>query len=381
MKLIKRLVQKQIEESCFKGKVVVIYGPRQVGKTTLAKQILANYGSDGLYLNCEILSVNQALARPEPAALKSYFGNHKLVVLDEAQKIPDIGRVLKVFVDTYPQIQILATGSSSFDLANITAEPLTGRVNEFILYPLSFQEIEIERGRPDAEAKLEQLLRTGAYPEVFLLPESEAIQRLNQIASNYLYKDVLAFDKIKKSNLLVNLLQLLALQLGQEVSYQELAKSLGVSRLTVQKYINLLEQSFVIFTLRAFSRNLRKEISKAVKIYFYDLGVRNSLIQNYNQLTIRNDIGALWENFLIIERLKKCQYGQIFANRYFWRTYDQKEIDYIEEQQGKLFAYEFKWGRGKSVLPGDFAASYPGSEFVLVNKDNYGDFISSPLDS
>jgi len=375
MTLIKRSIKKQIISSFFQGKVAILYGPRQVGKTTLVKQILDEF-PEGLYLNCEILSVNQVLSRPEPAALKNYFGDSKLIVLDEAQKVPNIGLVLKVLVDTYPDLQILATGSSSFDLANQTGEPLTGRVNHFYLYPLSFQELAAGSGRLAAEAGVERLLRLGGYPEVHLLPENKAKQRLNEIAADYLYKDVLSFEKIKKSNLIVDLLQLLALQVGHEVSYQELAKSLGVSRLTVQKYLNLLEQAFVVFTLRAFSRNLRKEISKSVKIYFHDLGIRNSLIQNFNPPAIRNDIGALWENWLIIERLKKCRAEQIAANRYFWRTYDQKEIDYLEEREGKLFAFEFKWGKGGRSCPKDFAAAYPTAEFTEINKENYFSFIA-----
>lgn len=375
MKLIERTIQKTIEKGLFQGKVVIIHGPRQVGKTTLARQILENHKEEGLYLNCEILSVNQALASPEPEKIKSFFGHHKLVVLDEAQKVPNIGVILKVMVDTYPDLQIIATGSSSFDLANQTSEPLTGRVNRFILYPLSVQEVAQFTSRLELEAKLDALLRFGAYPEVFLLPEQNAINRLNELASDYLYKDVLNFEHVKKSSLIINLLQLLALQLGGEVSYQELAKSLGVSRLTIQKYINILEQAFVVFTLRAFSRNLRKEISKSIKIYFYDLGIRNSLIQNFNPLNIRNDVGALWENFLMIERLKKCAYNNIFANRFFWRTYDQKEIDYIEEREGKLFAYEFKWGKGTSQAPTDFLKTYPNAEFKLINQSNYFDFV------
>ncbi len=375
MKLIRRKLQEGLEQSLFQGKIIILYGPRQVGKTTMVKQLLEEHKEQSLYLNCEILSVNQALSEPEPKKLKSYFGDNKIVVLDEAQKITNIGTVLKVFVDTYPEVQIIATGSSSFDLANVTSEPLTGRTNQFILYPLSFAEIMESSDRLSAEAKLENLLRYGAYPEVFLLAEEAAGARLNEISSNYLYKDVLNFDRIKKSNVIVNLLQLLALQLGNEVSYQEIAKALGISRLTVQKYIDILEKAFVLFSLRAFSRNLRKEISKSIKVYFYDLGIRNSLIQNYNQLSIRNDLGALWENFLLIERLKKWSYNNIFANRFFWRTYDQKEIDYIEEREGKLFAYEFKWGKGTSPAPTDFLKTYPNAEFKLINQSNYFDFV------
>ena len=375
MLFLSRLIQPQIEKKLFKGKIVIIYGARQVGKTTLVKQILDKYSDKKLYLNCELLSVQQGLSQPEAEKLKSYLGDHKLVVLDEAQKIENVGLILKILIDTYPEIQIIATGSSSFDLANKTSEPLTGRADTFILYPFSIAEISRKYNRFEVEAKLEGLTRFGSYPEIFFLPEKEAKNRLNEITANYLYKDVLLFGGLKKSNVIVNLLQLLALQLGNEVSYQELGRQLGISRLTVQKYLDILEQCFVVFTLRAFSRNLRKEISKSVKVYFYDLGIRNSLIQNFNQLELRNDVGALWENFCVLERIKRNSNNRIFANYYFWRTYDQKEIDYIEERNGKLSAFEFKWKKDKQKPPREFLETYPNSEFKTVNKDNYWDFV------
>lgn len=241
--------------------------------------------------------------------------------------------------------------------------------------PRKYRILGLPHDRFEIEAKLENLLRFGSYPEVFFLSEDDAKNRLNEIASDYLYQDILSFEKIKKSRLVTDLLQLLALQLGNEVSFEELARSLGVSRLTVQKYIDLLEQCFVVFVLRSFSRNLRKEISKSVKIYFYDLGIRNSLVQNYNPFTIRNDVGPLWENFLIIERIKKTSYHHVYTNRYFWRTYDQKEIDYIEERDGRLYAFEFKWNKDKAKLPKEFLETYPDSEYKLVNKENYWEFI------
>lgn len=375
MNIIPRLIQPQIEARFFKGKIIIVYGARQVGKTTLVKQILEKRPNDGLYLNCEILSVSQNLTNAEPEKLRHYFGNKKLIVLDEAQKIKNIGLVLKTFVDTYPDIQIVATGSSSFELANQTGEPLTGRVDRFILHPLSIEEIGKTMNPFEIESRLENLLIFGSYPEVFLLPENEAKNRLDEIASNYLYRDILAFERLKKAGLLTNLLQLLALQLGNEVSLNELSNKLGVSRLTVQKYLDILEQSFVIFILKAFSRNLRKEVTKSVKIYFFDLGIRNSLIQNFNRTALRNDAGGMWENFLIVERIKKCSYHQIHVNRYFWRTYDQKEIDYIEERDGKLYAYEFKWDAKRASRPKDFFEAYKGAEFNLITTKNYSDFI------
>ena len=375
MIFLPRLIQSQIEKRLFKGKVIIVYGARQVGKTTLVKQILDRYNGKKLYLNCELLSVRQRLSIPEAEKLKSYLGDHKLIVLDEAQKIDNIGLILKILIDTYPEIQIIATGSSSFDLADKTSEPLTGRADTFILYPFSIAEISQKYNRFEIEAKLEEIMRFGVYPEVFFLSEKDAKDRLNEISANYLYKDVLSFGGLKKSSVIVNLLQLLALQLGNEVSYQELSRQLGISRLTVQKYLDILEQCFVIFTLRSFSRNLRKEISKSVKIYFYDLGIRNSLIQNFNQLELRNDVGALWENFCVLERIKRNSNNRVFANYYFWRTYDQKEVDYLEEREGKLFAFEFKWKKDKQKTPREFLETYPNSEFQIISRDNYWDFV------
>lgn len=376
MSYLPRLIQSQIEKRLFKGKVVIIYGARQVGKTTLVKRIFDKYNGKKLYLNCELLSVQRGLSTPEAEKLKSYLGENKLVILDEAQKITNIGLILKILIDTYPDIQIIATGSSSFDLANKINEPLTGRTHSFILYPFSIAEVKQQNSRFEIEAKLENILRFGFYPEVFFLSEDDARSRLDEISSNYLYKDILSFEGVKKSSLIINLLQMLALQLGNEVSYSEIAKQLGVSRLTVQKYLDLLEQSFVIFTLKSFSRNLRKEISKSVKIYFYDLGIRNNLIQNFNQLEIRNDRGALWENFCIMERIKRNSNNRIFANCYFWRTYTQKEIDYIEERDGKLFAFEFKWSANKKKIPKEFLNTYDNSEFETINRENYWEFVN-----
>ena len=376
MSFLPRLIQPQIEKRLFKNKVIIVYGARQVGKTTLVKRIFNKYNGKKLYLNCELLSVQRGLSVPEAEKLKSYLGENKLIILDEAQKITNIGLILKILIDTYPEMQIIATGSSSFDLANKINEPLTGRTWTFTLYPFSVSEIKQQNSRFEIEAKLENILRFGFYPEVFFLSEDDARSRLDEISSNYLYKDILSFEGIKKSSILVNLLQLLALQLGNEISYSEIARQLGVSRLTVQKYLDLLEQSFVIFALRSFSRNLRKEISKSLKIYFYDLGIRNSLIQNFNQLEIRNDLGALWENFCVIERRKRNNNNNIFANYYFWRTYDQKEIDYIEERDGKLFAFEFKWSKGKKKIPQEFLNAYDNSVFEIISKENYWEFVN-----
>jgi len=377
MQIIPRIMQKQIESGLFKGKVVIIYGARQVGKTTLARQIIEKYGENGHYFDCELLSVRQNLEIPEADRLRSYLGKYKLVVLDEMQKVPNAGSILKIIVDHCPEIQVIATGSSSFEMANKTGEPMTGRATRFTLYPFSISEMEQEFSRFEIDAKLEKIMRLGAYPEVFLSPDGEtAKERMDEIVSNYLYKDILAFEGINKSGIIENLLKLLALQLGNEVSYTELAQNLGVSRLTVQKYINLLEQSFIIFTLGAFSRNLRKEISKSVKIYFYDLGIRNSLIQNFNALALRTDTGALWENLMIIERIKRNSFEKLRPNKYFWRTYDQQEIDFIEEHGGKLWGYEMKWSKKTVKSPKEWLSAYQNSSFEVITRENYFDFIA-----
>ena len=376
MQIIPRIAQKQIEDRLFEKKAIIIYGARQTGKTTLAKRIVEKYGEKARYFDCELLSVRQNIEIPEADRLRSYLGKYKIVVLDEMQKISNAGTILKILVDHCPEIQVIATGSSIFELANKTSEPMTGRAVRFTLYPFSIAEIEQKFNRFEIDARLENIARFGSYPEVFLAESEErAKERLNEIVSNYLYKDILAFEGIKKSAIIENLLKLLALQLGNEVSYNELARNLGMSRLTTQKYIDVLEQSFIIFTLKAFSRNLRKEISKSVKIYFYDLGVRNSLIQNFNALSLRNDAGALWENLMIAERIRNNSHRQVRPNQYFWRTYDQKEIDYIEESGGQLSTFEFKLS-GQAKIPAEFLKSYPNSKFTTIAKNNYFDFVA-----
>ena len=339
-----RLLETQIEKHLFRGRTTVLYGTRRVGKTTLVKHILAQHPDKrSRYLNCDLLSVRNALQVEEASALKAFLGEQDLVVLDEAQQIENIGRILKILVDEFPEMQVIATGSSSFGLGNQTAEPLTGRMIRFELYPLALAELAGDQGYSAVEPWLDFLLRFGSYPAIVGLSEAEARVALDELVSNYLYRDALAFAGMRKSTVLIKLLELLARQIGQEVSYQEVGQALGIDRRTVVGYVDLLEQCFILFRLGAFSRNLRKEVTKSVKVYFYDLGVRNGLIQNFAPLSLRNDVGALWENFCIVERLKLLRYRQQFANQYFWRTYDQKEIDYLEEADGILAGYEFKW--------------------------------------
>lgn len=379
--MIQRLIEPLIHRYLFRGRTIIIYGARRVGKTVLAEKILEEYPEKRTrYINCDLHSNIQALSVYEAEPLKAFLGNQDLVVLDEAQHIPDIGRVLKILVDVYPEMQIIATGSSSFDLVNKASEPMTGRMYKFELYPLSLQELAGEQGFSIIEPRLENLLRFGLYPSIVNQTEEDARFDLEELVSNYLYKDVLSVTGVKKPLVITQLLQLLALQLGGEVNYNELSGTLGIARKTVISYIDILEQCFVIFRLRAFSRNHRKEVTRTVKIYFYDLGLRNGLIQNFAPIPLRNDIGALWENFCIVERLKYLKYNRHPANQYFWRTYDQKEIDYIEESDGQIQGFEFKWNpnrRGK--VPPEFLEKYPGSSVTQIDRQNYWQFLM-PLD-
>jgi len=373
--MINRKIEKNIVENLFKGKVIIIYGAKQVGKTTLVKKIADDYKGQSSYFNCDLISVQDALSIPEANRIKDFLGDHNIIILDEAQRIKNIGLTLKILIDTYPELQIIATGSSSFDLANEINEPLTGRKIVFNLFPLSVEEIMGDNGFLYIDSKLEKILRYGTYPDVFFSEDKEAASKLEEIASSYLFKDILSFDKIKKSSIIVKLLQLLALQVGSEVSYNELATKLGINRITVEKYIDILEQCFILFRINSFSRNLRNEISKSIKIYFYDLGVRNILIKNLNPLDIRNDAGFLWENFCILERMKRNKYNNIFANYYFWRTYNQKGINFIEERDGKLFAYEFKLNKEHSKAPSIFLETYKNSQYQTINRENYYKFL------
>ncbi|RKY35435.1 MAG: ATPase [Candidatus Omnitrophota bacterium] len=373
-----RLLQKKVENTFLKGKIVIIYGARQVGKTSLCKEILRKYPQNSKYIDCELLQNKTALETTNAKKLKDFLGNNKLVVLDEAQKIKDIVSVLNLIAHTYPEIQIIATGSSSFELANKTSESLTGRVRRYLLYPLSVEELSQKFSPLDLDAKLESILCFGTYPCVFGGSIEESIEKLSAIASNYLYKDVFQFSGIRKPDLLAGLLNVIALQLGNEVSIAELADLLNQNSHTIESYLNLLEQCFIVFKIKSFSRNLKGEIGKKYKIYFNDLGIRNSLIQNFNPLEIRNDSSALWENFCFLERIKYNHNNRIFANYYFWRTYSRQEIDYIEERNTKLYAFEFKWGKGKKKVCKEFLDTYQNSEFKVINRDNYRDFVYTP---
>lgn len=372
--MITRLIENSINKNLFKGKTIILYGARQVGKTTLAKKILGKYKEHGRYLNCEYLSVEQNLSEPEPEKLKAYLGNYKLIVLDEAQNISNIGKILKILTDALPEIQIIATGSSSFEIANKTSEAMTGRVLHHTLYPFSVIEVKNLTDWMTTESQFEKLLIYGSYPEIYLSNDEDAQQKLIELTSQYLFRDIFKFEGIKKSGLIKNLVVALALQVGNQVSCNELGQTLGVSHITIQKYLDILEQSFVIFKLCSFSRNLRKELSKSFKIYFYDNGIRNAVINNFNKLSIRNDTGALWENFCISERIKSNGNSNRNVNRYFWRTTDQKEIDYVEELNGKISGYEIKYSKTKKAkIHKDFIESYD-AEVNTIDKDNLWKF-------
>ena len=367
-------MQKRIEESLFKGKVVIIYGARQVGKTTIVKNLQKKY-PDSVYLNCDEPDVRNALTDVSSVEIKAFIGDKKIVFLDEAQRVKNIGLSLKLIVENFPETQVVATGSSSFDLSNQIAEPLTGRKFEFLIYPFSMQELNIGKSEVDIDRSLENRIIFGMYPEVAIKSGEEQKEALRSIAKSYLYKDVLQYQNIKNPDILEKLLQALALQVGSEVSYGELGEIIGVDKKTVMSYIDILEKSFIIFQLSPFSRNLRNELKKLRKIYFFDNGIRNALVNNFNPIDLRQDIGSLWENFMISERVKFNNNNNIDNNIYFWRTHDKKEIDYLEERDGKIFAFEFKWRKDNVNSPKTFLEAYKNSEFMLVNKNNYQKFV------
>jgi uncharacterized protein len=379
--MINRILQPKIESWIDKKKIIIIYGARQVGKTTIARDIERKFGERALFLTCEKPSVRNLLATQDDEAIVSYFGGKDLVVIDEAQKVKDIGTTLKLLIDLHPEIQIIATGSSSFELSNSVNEPLTGRNAKFLLYPLSMKELSIQYSVPVLNDKLEKFLRFGLYPEIQEMTETEAMERLDFLSGDYSYRDTLSFEGIQRSDLLVKLLKALALQVGSEVSYRELAKLLDTTHNTVAKYIDLLEKSFIIYKLYSYSRNLRKELKNGFKVFFYDIGIRNSLIENFNRMESRGDVGGIWENFCINERMKKLQADGLRANMYFWRHIDtMKEIDLIEERDGKLYAFEFKWNpkaSGNARLPLSFFEAYGQGEnegnviFQVVDKGNW----------
>jgi len=374
---IKRQVEEEIKKNLFKGKVVIIYGARQVGKTTLVRKIADDLGKPFKYLNCDEMDVlGQFQQANNSLALKQIVGNDGLVIIDEAQRIKNIGLKLKLLVDQYPDTQLLVTGSSSFDLSNEVNEPLTGRSDEYWLFPLSTKEVWGGSNKIDRDRQLEQWLVFGSYPDVWNIESlEEKTKKVKLLTGNYLYKDILKFNQIRNSEIILKLLQALALQIGSEVSFNELANSLEISKQTVASYVEILEKSFVVFSLKPYSGNLRRAINKKRKIYFLDLGIRNALINNLNSINIRDDVEKLWENFVVAERYKS-QYGLGYkTNFYFWRTYEGQEVDLVEDKGGKLSGWEIKLKSKGKKQPKDWGR-YKNSSYCEIDRDNFWEMMN-----
>jgi len=373
--MVDRLVIKDIKSKLFKGKTILLLGPRQVGKTTLLKE-LADVKHKLMWINADEVENLAMFDVVSAKRMKKLFGNNNLIIIDEAQRIPDIGLKLKIITDELKDVQVIATGSSAFELSNKINEPLTGRKWEYMLYPLSFQEMVKEHGLLTEKKLLNHRLVYGYYPEVVTNDGDEQV-RLKLLTDSYLYKDILIWNKINRADKIVKLLQALAFQIGHQVSYNEIGNKIGLDTKTVETYVDLLEKSFVIFRVGTFSRNLRNELTKTRKIYFYDNGIRNAIISNYNPVELRDDLGALWENFLMSERQKYLAYNHIYCNRFFWRTKAQQEIDCIEERGGKLYAFEFKWNEKSNYkFPATFLKTYTKAQTAVITPNNFDEFIS-----
>lgn len=359
------------------GKVVVLYGARRTGKTTLVRQFLKEFKETALVANGDDIATHDFLASRSVEKLKAFVGASRLLVIDEAQRIQDIGLNLKLIVDHIEGIRVIATGSSSFDLARRIGEPLTGRKYTLLLYPLAQIEISQTENPAQAASNLESRLIYGSYPEIVLTVDNrKREQYLREIVASYLYKDILELDGVRHSAKISSLLRLIAFQIGKEVSCTELGTHLGMSKNTVERYLDLLEKAFVITRLQGFSRNLRKEITKNCRYYFLDTGIRNTLINNFNPFRLRDDAGLLWENYLIVERLKKQEYLGSIANNYFWRTYTRQEIDFVEERSGNISGFEMKWGKGRKRPPREWTTAYPDASWQIVDQANYLEFIT-----
>jgi len=374
--IVSRKAHNLIKNKVKPGKVVILHGARRVGKTFLIKEYLKTVEEKYIFWNGEDFAVHELLSRRSVQNYKNILGNINLLVIDEAQKIPEIGQVLKLIVDSFEDLKIIVTGSSAFDIANLTGEPLTGRKFEIMLYPVSENEfLQIEK----PEARIDNIMQRMVYgnmPELINIPDADdKAAYLRELVSSYLLKDIIAFENIKNSSKLIDLLKLVAYQTGNEVSIEELGKQIAMSKNTVEKYLDLLSKVFVVYRLNGFSKNLRKEVVKNSKWYFYDNGIRNAVIANFNPVNLRDDRGLLWENYMMSERIKHHSYSGIICNRYFWRTYDKQEIDLIEERAGKLLAYEFKWKEIKSKIPAAWGKAYPESTFEVITIDNYSDWL------
>lgn len=372
--MIERQLTEIITQKLFSGKAIILMGPRQVGKTTILRALFGTR-QDSIWLNGDETDIQKLFENISSTRLNAIFADKKIVVIDEAQRIEHIGLKLKLITDQLQHIQLIVTGSSAFDLANSVNEPLTGRKWEFKMLPVSFHEMVKHHGLIEEKRLLPHRLVYGYYPEIVMNTGQEK-ELLKQLTDSYLYKDILMLESVKKSDKLLKLLQALAFQVGSQVSANELGQLCGLDNKTINKYLELLEKVFVIFHLGSFSRNLRNELKFSRKYYFYDNGIRNALIANFNQPELRQDIGALWENFIISERQKYLIYNNRWANTWYWRTKEQKEIDYLEEEDGRISAFEFKWNpEQKLKQPGSFKTAYPDSVFQVIHRDNYESFI------
>lgn len=378
MKAVQRAIKNELLDSLEPNKVVVLIGARRVGKTVLIKEISEELSEKVLLLNGEDITVQQALASRSLQNYQALFADNEFLIIDEAQAIPSIGEILKLIVDELPGIKVLITGSSALDINNMVGEPLTGRKKTLRIFPLSELELDQVENRFEKLEGLRHRLVYGNYPELLQLKTlKEKQQYLQEVISSYLLKDILAFDSIRNSDKILDLLRLIAYQVGHEVSYQELGQKLSMSKNTVERYLDLLTKVFVVHKLQGFSRNLRNEVTKNHKWYFYDNGIRNALIANLNSLEMRNDVGQLWENYIINERIKQQHYNQWLVNNYFWRTYDQQEIDWVEDRGGELHGYEFKYSPKKTKkAPAKWSKAYPNAYFEVVSGDGYYDWLS-----
>ena len=377
--MIGRLLRNLIEKRLYRNKAIIVVGPRQVGKTTLLRMLVSDTQRKVLMWNCDEPDVRRRLSEPTSTELRAEIGDADLLLIDEAQRVKDIGITLKLMIDNFPEKQLVVTGSSAIELSNSINEPLTGRKYEYVMYPFSTEELINEFGAREERRMLERRLLYGSYPEV-VNNVGEEREVLTDLVGSYLYKDIFSFQDVRKPEIIEQLLQALALQVGSEVSFNELGRLLGMNSVTVQRYIDLLEKSFVVFHLRSFSRNVRTELKKSRKIYFWDNGVRNAVIGDFKALGLRTDVGALWENYVISERLKHNAYSSFYGKSYFWRTQMQQEVDYVEDIDGVLHAYEFKWSKTKQPrLTETFAKNYPDHTFEVVSPDNYQDFVRGTI--
>lgn len=374
--MISRLLQKTIESRLFAGKAIIVIGARQVGKSTLFKLILEKQDYKALQLNCDEPEVRDMLSNINTAELRLLIADNRIVVIDEAQRVENIGMTLKLITDNFPEVQLLVTGSSSFELQDKLNEPLTGRKYEYHLYPISTAELMASNGLLGVKQTLEQRLVYGSYPDI-LNHADDAKELLMNLAGSYLYKDLLTLESVRRPVLLGKLLTALALQVCSEVSYNELAQTVGTDNKTIEKYIDLLEKCYIVFRLNGFNRNLRSELKKSKKIYFFDNGIRNAILQNFAPLSLRQDAGALWENFIISERIKCNHYSGRYVNSYFWRTTQQQEIDYVEECDGQFSIFEMKWNprRANTQFPSSFLTAYDVKEKAVVTPENWIEWV------